>query len=58
MKSFGLSMESVIELLMAELQAMFTTVDQEEVVAEKTSITSVSYCNHGIGFMGDLLRHL
>ena len=35
LKSFGLSMESVIELLMAELQAMFTTVGHEEVVAKK-----------------------
>ncbi|MEC8033304.1 MAG: lipoate--protein ligase family protein [Bacteroidota bacterium] len=35
LKSFGLSMESVINLLMAELQATFTTVDEEEVVADK-----------------------
>ena len=35
MKSFGLSMESVLDALMTELQAMFTSVEQEEVVAEK-----------------------
>ena len=35
LKSFGLSMESVIEMLLAELQDMFKTVDHEVVVENK-----------------------
>ena len=35
LKSFGLSMESVIDMLLAELQDMFKTVDHEMVVENK-----------------------
>ena len=35
LKSFGLLMESVIDALITELQAMFKTVEQEEVALEK-----------------------
>ena len=35
LKTFGLSMESVIEALVMELHAMFTTVEYEKIVAKK-----------------------
>ena len=41
LKSFGLSMESTIDVLMAELLAMFKTVEHEEVVTNKLQSHSV-----------------